>query len=204
MTTDKELLIIFTKVPQLGKAKTRLAASVGDEKALEVYQGLLSHTHAVTFALSQEKIVYYTPYIVADDQWESSIFQKALQSAGDLGERMQQAFAQGFARGYARICIIGTDCFDLTTEHLTQAFTALHEHDVVLGSSQDGGYYLLGMNQLYASLFSNKTWSTESVADRTRQDIQKQQLSLKELPILNDIDTIDDLKRSSLGAKYLK
>ncbi|MGB3586544.1 MAG: TIGR04282 family arsenosugar biosynthesis glycosyltransferase [Tunicatimonas sp.] len=203
MNSDKELLIIFAKVPELGKAKTRLAVSVGNEKALEIYQALLSHTHAVTSSISQDKIVYYTPHIVTDDQWEGDIFHKALQSAGDLGERMQQAFAQGFAQGYSRICIIGTDCFELTTQHLTDAFTALHEHDVVLGPSQDGGYYLLGMNQLYTSLFSNKEWSTESVAENTRDDVTQLALSLKELPVLNDIDTVEDLKQSPLGVKLL-
>lgn len=203
MNSDKELLIIFAKVPELGKAKTQLAVSVGNEKALEIYQALLSHTHAVTSSISQDKIVYYTPHIVTDDQWEGDIFHKALQSAGDLGERMQQAFAQGFAQGYSRICIIGTDCFELTTQHLTDAFTALHEHDVVLGPSQDGGYYLLGMNQLYTSLFSNKEWSTESVAENTRDDVTQLALSLKELPVLNDIDTVEDLKQSPLGVKLL-
>lgn len=203
MTKEKELLIIFTKVPQLGKAKTRLAADLGDEQALEVYEDLLSHTRRITLPLPQDKIVYYTPYIDSDDQWDTRYFQKALQPGGDLGERMRYAFAQGFAQGYTRICIIGTDCLDLTTEHLNQAFEALREYDTVLGPSQDGGYYLLGMNQLYPELFANKSWSTESVADDTRQDIKQQNLSLKELPVLNDIDTIDDLKQSPLGSKYV-
>ncbi|WKN44116.1 TIGR04282 family arsenosugar biosynthesis glycosyltransferase [Tunicatimonas pelagia] len=204
MTKEKELLIIFAKVPELGKAKTRLAADVGDEPALEVYRELLAHTQRVTLPLSQDKIVYYTPHIVTDDQWENDHFQKALQAEGDLGERMRLATAQGFNQGYSRICIIGTDCLDLTTKHLTEAFATLHEHDVVLGPSQDGGYYLLGMNQLYSSLFFDKAWSTESVADDTRQDVQEQKLSLKELPTLNDIDTIDDLKQSPLRSKYLR
>jgi len=203
MTKDHELLIIFAKVPQLGKAKTRLAASIGDEKALEVYQALLSHTRAVTSPLFQNKIVYYTPQIETDDLWEGNGFQKALQPQGDLGERMHYAFAQGFAHNYARICIIGTDCFELTTDHLSQAFRALLKHDVVLGPSRDGGYYLLGMNQLFSPLFFNKEWSTESVANDTRQDVKQQQLSLKELSMLNDIDTIDDLKQSPLGSKHV-
>lgn len=203
MIKDKELLIIFTKVPELGKAKTRLAADVGDEQALEVYRELLAYTREITLPLPQDKIVYYTPYIATDDQWDTNHFQKTLQPEGDLGERMRYAFDEGFARGYSRICIIGTDCLDLTTEHVDQAFKALRKHNVVLGPSQDGGYYLLGMDQLYPELFANKAWSTDSVADDTRRDIEQQNLSLKELPILNDIDTIDDLKQSPLGHKYV-
>lgn len=203
MTKEKELLIIFTKVPELGKAKTRLAADIGDEQALEVYRQLLAHTRRITLPLSQDKVVYYTPYIATDDQWEAGEFHKALQPEGDLGKRMRFAFAEGFTQGYSRICIIGTDCLDLTTEYVNQAFETLREHDVVLGPSQDGGYYLLGMNRLHPQLFANKNWSTESVADDTRRDIEQQNLSLKELPVLNDIDTIDDLKQSPLGQKYV-
>ena len=203
MAKGKELLIIFAKVPELGKAKTRLAVDLGDEQTLEVYRELLEHTRRITLPLSQDKIVYYTPYIDTNDQWCNQYYQKALQPEGDLGERMRFAFSQGFAQGYSRICIIGTDCFDLRTEHLEQAFDALQKHNVVLGPSQDGGYYLLGMNQLYSSLFSNKVWSTESVADDTRRDIKQQQLSLRELPTLNDIDNINDLIQSPLGSKYV-
>jgi len=203
MTKEKELLIIFTKVPELGKAKTRLAADLGDKQALEVYQELLSHTRRITLPLSQNKVVYYTPYITTGDQWEASYFRKALQPEGDLGERMRFAFAEGFAEGYSRICIIGSDCLDLSTEHLNQAFEALRQHNVVLGPSLDGGYYLLGMDQLYSELFANKSWSTESVADDTRRDTKQQNLSLKELAVLNDIDTIDDLRQSPLGQKYV-
>ena len=194
----KELLIIFAKVPEAGKVKTRLAVDVGDEKALEVYHALLKHTRTQVLPLAQDKIIYYTPHIVTDDAWEGDHFQKAIQPDGDLGSRMLHAFEQGFAQGYTRICIIGTDCFDLATEHLQQAFQALRDNNVVLGPSQDGGYYLLGMDQPYAELFNNKTWSTESVADETRADVQAHTLSLYELPILNDIDTIHDLKQSAL------
>ena len=197
-SVKKELLIIFAKVPEAGKVKTRLAADIGDEKALAVYHALLKHTHEITYSLPQDKIVYYTPRIVPDDLWEPACFQKALQPEGDLGQRMMQAFEQGFARGYARICIIGTDCPDLTTDHLRQAFHALRHHNVVLGPSQDGGYYLLGMDRLYPELFAYKAWSTESVADDTRADIRQQRLSCQELPTLNDIDTIHDLQQSAL------
>lgn len=194
----KELLIIFAKVPEPGKVKTRLAADIGDEKALEIYHALLKHTREITRSLPQDKVVSYTPHILPDDAWESDRFQKVLQPEGDLGARMLHAFEQGFAQGYSRICIIGTDCYDLTTDHLKQAFHALNDHQIVLGPSQDGGYYLLGMHQLYPELFASKAWSTESVADETRADVHRLQLSFQELPILNDIDTIHDLKQSAL------
>ncbi|MEM6841196.1 MAG: TIGR04282 family arsenosugar biosynthesis glycosyltransferase [Bacteroidota bacterium] len=204
MTKKEELLIIFAKVPELGKAKTRLAADIGNEQALEIYRKLLAHTRRATLPLPQDKIVYYTPYIDTDDEWNTAHFQKALQPKGDLGERMRYAVEQGFSQGYDRICIIGTDCLDLTTAHLEEAFVALKNHDVVLGASQDGGYYLLGMSQLYSDLFVNKAWSTESVADDTRADVSRLNLSLHELPVLNDIDTLDDLRQSPLGEEYLQ
>lgn len=195
---QQELLIIFSKVPRLGKVKTRLAADLGQERALWIYHKLLEHTRDITLPLSLAKIVYYTPYIVSDDYWQENAYQKALQPDGDLGERMHDAFAQGFSQGYTRICIIGTDCADLTSNHLGAAFRALHENNTVLGPSEDGGYYLLGMDRLYPELFADKAWSTESVASDTRNDIRRQQLSCFDLPLLNDIDTIHDLKKSAL------
>ena len=105
----EELLIIFVKKPELGKVKTRLAASIGEQRALEIYQQLLQHTYAVSSPLPFDKVVYYTPEVQQNDLWSEGDFQKARQSAGELGERMREAFREGFAAGYRHICLIGSD-----------------------------------------------------------------------------------------------
>ena len=191
---SSSLLLIFVKNPELGKVKTRLAATLGDERALHVYRQLLERTRAVTQPLNVDKTVYYTPAVQHDDEWDPAYYQKALQTDGDLGERMAQAFAAGFAQGYERVCIIGSDCYQLTTDILRQAFDALATHDLVIGSSTDGGYYLLGTRQLHPELFQGKHWSTASVSKDTIATAEQQHLRWYELPTLTDIDEEADLK----------
>ncbi|WKN32770.1 TIGR04282 family arsenosugar biosynthesis glycosyltransferase [Porifericola rhodea] len=186
-------LIIFVKKPEIGKVKTRLAATVGDEKALEVYQQLLERTFAITHVLPQEKVVYYTPEIVHHDLWNEAYFLKALQVEGTLGERMKQAFAERFEAGYQKVCIIGSDCYQLSTEIVEQAFAALETQDVVIGPSTDGGYYLLGMNKLHAALFQDKAWSTDKVLEQTIDTARQHKLSCFILPELSDVDREEDL-----------
>ncbi|WPP48533.1 TIGR04282 family arsenosugar biosynthesis glycosyltransferase [Catalinimonas niigatensis] len=187
-------LIIFVKKPELGKVKTRLAKSIGNEKALEIYLKLLQRTYSITQALRQDKVVYYTPEIVHHDLWEDEFYLKALQAEGDLGTRMLKSFEERFEAGYQKACIIGSDCYQLSTEILEQAFAELEQNDVVIGPSADGGYYLLGMKKLYPALFQDKPWSTSRVLEQTVEDIKKERLSCYLLPELTDVDEEQDLE----------
>ena len=187
------LLIIFVKNPVLGKAKTRLAATVGDEVALEIYRLLLRKTRQESIALESDKIVYYSDSIDQNDLWDDHAFFKAIQSGNDLGEKITDAFRNAFGRGYKRVCIIGSDCYDLSQDLIQQSFEALKQHDAVIGPAEDGGYYLLGMSSFNPQFFANKAWSTETVARDTIKDFEAGGLSYKVLPTLNDIDTEADL-----------
>lgn len=190
----KELLIIFVRKPELGKVKTRLAATIGKRQALKIYRQLLQHTHAITKPLTCDKLVYYAPDIQQGDLWDEGDFRKAQQTGGDLGERMMEAFRKEFEAGYERICIIGSDCYQLTTPILENAFELLHNHQLVIGPSQDGGYYLLGMRALQETLFKEKQWSTASVFNSTVSDAETKGLHYALLQELIDIDEEDDLK----------
>jgi len=195
---NKQALIIFVKKPEIGKVKTRLAASIGDIKALEVYQKLLKRTFVVTQPLALDKFVYYTPEIVHDDIWNDDLYFKALQTEGELGNRMQTAFEERYKAGYQRVCIIGSDCYQLSSQLLEQAYHKLEEHDVVIGPSTDGGYYLLGMKKLIPEFFANKPWSTDKVLEMTVADAKQQHLSCFLLPELTDVDREEDLKTMNL------
>lgn len=190
----EEALIIFVKKPEIGKVKTRLAESIGGEQALAVYQKLLERTLAITQPLAIDKFVYYSPEIVHDDLWNEDLFYKAQQAEGDLGAKMQTAFEERFAVGYQRVCVIGSDCYELSTGIIEQAFSELKQHDTVIGPSTDGGYYLLGMQALQEALFAHKPWSSDQVLEQTVADIKKQQLSCFLLPELTDVDREEDLK----------
>lgn len=190
---SKDLLIIFVKNPILGKVKTRLAATIGPEKALAIYHLLLHRTQAITHKLTCDKALYYADFIPAADNWDQVIYTKYLQSHGDLGERMEKAFQNGFAQHYNRICIIGSDCYELTSEIIQQAFRKLEENEVILGPSEDGGYYLLGLTNHQPFLFRNKLWSTETVLLETLRDVKAKGLSVALLPTLTDVDEEKDL-----------
>jgi rSAM/selenodomain-associated transferase 1 len=189
----KSLLIIFYRNPKKGKVKTRLAATVGNEKALAIFRTLSMHTKNITENLPCDKIVFYTDSIDLMDMWPNATYLKSLQQGNDLGERMNNAFAAGFESQYNSICIIGTDCHELTQDILKQAFDALESSDAVIGPARDGGYYLLGMNKPYTQVFQNKDWSTETVFKETIRDFDSLGLKYAKLQMLRDIDIEDDL-----------
>ncbi|MFD2516969.1 TIGR04282 family arsenosugar biosynthesis glycosyltransferase [Salinimicrobium flavum] len=191
MKNQKGLLIIFTRNPEPGKVKKRLAARIGDSAALELYKFLLKHTFEVTKDMSCDKVIYYSESIEKEDIWDHNIFQKKKQSGKDLGERMKNAFTEGFEAGYSNIVIIGSDLYDLQKEDLEKAFSSLYNYDYAVGPAQDGGYYLLGMKSLNSKLFRNKKWGTDTVLQETLQDLKNEQLKL--LEERNDIDTYEDL-----------
>ncbi|SMG33737.1 hypothetical protein SAMN05661096_02156 [Marivirga sericea] len=192
----KRLLIIFVKNPELGKCKTRLAATIGDEKALTFYKNMLQSTKEIAEKVEADKAIYYSSFIDEDDLWPNQApFYKRLQNQDpDLGAKMQSAFSEAFDTGYESVCVIGSDCYALDEKVIAEAFKTLESKGAVLGPSNDGGYYLLGMNQLYTQLFEQKEWSTESVAPDTIQDFKSLNVKYYLLEQLTDIDNEEDLK----------
>lgn len=186
----KRALIIFVRNPQLGKVKTRLAAQIGDEKALLVYGRLLEHTRKVALDSNCTKYVFVTEPL-AIDSWK--IFREMEQIGESLGERMFHAFQSVFEKGYDQVIIIGSDCPGLTPAHIHHAFESLERYDAVVGPAQDGGYYLLGLNGLYREIFENKAWSTSSVFTDTMNSIDQLKLSCKVMELLTDVDLEEDL-----------
>ncbi|MDX1652562.1 MAG: TIGR04282 family arsenosugar biosynthesis glycosyltransferase [Brumimicrobium sp.] len=192
---NKELLIIFTKNPELGKCKTRLAATIGDQAALTVYEQLLDYTVDFTKELKLTKRVYYSHRVNENDRWPNNIFEKKEQCEGDLGKKMLDAFKTGFEHGFTKIAIIGSDCAEINGEDITIAFEVLEHNQVVIGPAIDGGYYLLGMNTLIPDLFSKKSWSTEKLMGETIQTLEEKQINYALLEEKSDIDFEDDLRR---------
>jgi rSAM/selenodomain-associated transferase 1 len=187
----KNLLLIFTRNPELGKAKTRLAKTVGDETALEIYKFLLEKTRDISSKVSSDKAVYYSVKIRENDIWNENTFQKHQQIGEDLGIRMLNAFKNGFEAGYEKVMIIGSDLYDLTSEDIENAFDELNNNDLVIGPAEDGGYYLLGMNSLHSTIFKNKNWGTETVRKDTLSDLKDKKVKL--LAFKNDIDVYEDI-----------
>lgn len=196
------LLLILTRNPELGKCKTRLATTVGDRAALEIYQFLLQHTVSFTKHLKVEKWVYYSEEIWEDDIWDNERYQKKLQIGKDLGERMQNAFKNGFHAGFEKIIVIGSDMYNLAQDDLEEAFSTLETHDYVVGPAEDGGYYLLGMKSLNQSLFQDKEWGTDTVLADTLQDLKAENVAL--LDEKNDVDYYEDIKDIKVFEPFIK
>ena len=199
---SKSLLLIFTRNPELGKCKTRLAATIGDQSALDIYNFLLRHTVAITKDVPTAKHVYYSEEIWKNDIWDESFFNKKLQKGLDLGERMANAFLEGFEAGYKKICIVGSDMFDLNGSDIENAFLMLNENNFVIGPATDGGYYLLGMTAFNVKLFKNKKWGTETVLKNTQSDLRNEKVYL--LKTRNDIDRYEDIKDIKTFQPFLK
>lgn len=185
-------LLIFTRNPELGKVKSRLAKGVGQENALTIYKKLLEHTREVVSQVSCERWVGYSVAVRHDDLWPESDFKKFKQEGDDLGIRMQHAFEMAFAAGHKKVIIVGSDLYDLRPKHIEEAIHCLETHDAVIGPAQDGGYYLLGMKTVLPEVFSNKEWGTPTVYKATLENLSHKKVHTLEM--LNDIDYAEDLK----------
>lgn len=199
--TSKKALIIFTRNPELGKVKTRLAKTVGDESALNIYKFLLQHTVEITKDLHVDKYVFYSEEIHKNDAWDADIFRKRLQSGNDLGEKMHNAFVEVFNMGYEMAIVIGCDMFEMERMDLETAFDALQTNSFVIGPAQDGGYYLLGMKEPMEKIFQKKDWGTATVLEQTLKDLEGENLLI--LEERNDIDYFEDIDGQEIFEQFL-
>jgi len=198
----KNLLIIFTRNPELGKVKTRLATTVGDHSALNIYKFLLQHTVSATKDLPFKKQVHYSEKVRDNDIWDNSVYHKEQQHGVDLGDRMEYAFQKGFEEGFKNIILIGSDLYDISQLDLETAFNALKKHNFVLGPAEDGGYYLVGMNRMNSLLFKHKKWGSNTVLKETLSNLKNESYQL--LPLRNDIDTFEDIREVNVFQQFLK
>ena len=188
----KDLLIVFVKNIKLGKVKTRLAKTIGDENAFKIYKALVEITEKATQNLRVDNRIYFSDIIV-NSKWQGS--KKYVQVGGDLGERMKNAFKTGFEDGYQRIVLIGSDLPTISDKIITNAFKELEENSVVFGPAEDGGYYLIGLTKLYGTIFTNKPWSKDNLLKITLAELQSNKINVSLIETLNDIDTFEDLKQ---------
>ncbi len=184
-------ICVFVKTPQVGKVKTRLAKSVGDEAALDIYLQLLRHTASVIHTSGYDAHIYYSDHIPEREDIFKHIASKATQNGKDLGKRMDNASANLLST-YEKAVIIGSDCGQLTADIIKEAFYALDLVDLVIGPARDGGYYLIGMKQPDPTLFNDIEWSTSKVLLKTLERANDKKYELAILPTLRDVDTIED------------
>ncbi|MBK8546591.1 MAG: TIGR04282 family arsenosugar biosynthesis glycosyltransferase [Saprospiraceae bacterium] len=192
-------LIVFVKNKIRGQVKTRLAKDVGNDRALDIYSQLLGILQKQVWKLQIPVFVYFNHYTESSGEWGGSNVFPSIQLGNDLGEKMANAFNETLQKA-DKVVIIGSDCPVVTEKTIENAFSQLDKYDVVLGPSEDGGYYLLGMKNYYSFLFSDIHWSTAAVLDETCRKIKENGLTFMLLETFRDVDDITDYNYySSLG-----
>ena len=201
---SKERLIIFTRYPEAGKAKTRLIPLLGADGAAGLHRQMTEYTISQVREVQKNRFVsvevYFTGSAYASFQnWLGSDLVYQPQGEGDLGLRMSQAMKSAFANGMDSAIIIGTDCPSLNALLIAQAFEYLDQHDLILGPATDGGYYLIGLRRLIPELFIGINWGTSLVFQQTVEIANSLKLTVAYLTPLSDIDRPEDLAKLGNG-----
>lgn len=181
---------IFARPPRPGRVKTRLAASIGDPAATDVYRLCLAHALATV----RESGLPYRLFLAEPGDDELFAGESPLpQQGANLGERMANALKQLQEELGQPGIIIGTDCLDIDASLLRSASRELHNAELVLAPAIDGGYVLIGCRRVCGELFADIEWSSSRVLRQTLANAQTLGLKVAQLATLRDIDTLADL-----------
>lgn len=183
---------IFLKEPVPGKVKTRIADTVGDQKACDIYKSLVAHQVHHLPPNIPVFIHYHGSEEIMRAWLKQENFSFRLQCNGNLGERLDYAHKSILGSGqFTAMLSLGGDCPYITQDVIEEALSELKSHDIVLGPAKDGGYYLIGMKKYHPNCFTNITWSSEKVLSETIKNIEQSNLTFSLLKELEDIDTIE-------------
>ena len=191
---ETDALIVFIKNIVPGQVKTRLAATVGDGRAVEIYRALLERTRQAALGTVARRYVFYSDFVEKDDAWDEAFFTKKTQRGTGIGERMHQALAEVLAQ-HERAVLVGGDIAGLTAAILGEALHSLRTHDCVIGPAMDGGYYLIGLKTPQSTVFQDIAWSNPHTRQQTLEKIKSLGLTCHLLPLLSDIDREEDWKK---------
>jgi uncharacterized protein len=189
-------VLVFVRAPEAGRVKTRLAAEIGAEAALRVYRRLAEHALIQAQAVAGAAVrVHFTPAGAGEAvrAWLGEGAAYLPQADGDLGARMEAAFADAFAAGFRRVATIGSDLPDLSADVLRRTFALLETREAVIGPARDGGYYLLGLTRPVPGLFGGIAWSTGEVFARTMEKLAAAGIEPAVLGERADVDEARDL-----------
>jgi rSAM/selenodomain-associated transferase 1 len=189
----KDRLIVFVKAPRPGSVKTRLAEAVGAARACDIYCELVDRVVS-SLAGIKDVEVRFTPDDGGSeiDHWLQEHWRAKPQGGGDLGERLQRAFAGSFSEGLERVIVVGSDCPEISPDDVRMAIDELSSHDLVIGPAADGGYWLIGLRAPQPELFRAIAWSSDQVLAQTLARAKLLGLRMQLLRILVDIDTEED------------
>lgn len=198
MTAENEnALIIFSRLPIGSETKTRLSPILNEAQRAELHIAMWRDIFPETLKLYDTDIyLYWTGSGNVKDYMSliPSSFRLKKQEGESLGERMRNAMSDIFALGYERAVIMGSDVPSVSAVNISRAFAALGDFDVVIGSSDDGGYWLIGMRKFIPEAFCVKSWGNSSVLTSTVEQLRLSGMTYSFCDTLNDVDTPDDAR----------
>ena len=185
---EDNAIIIFSKNINLGTVKTRIAKTLGEEMALNIYKELLEYTESILDNMNVPRYIFWDLEVpINPEYFTHKAYLHKIQRGENLGERIENAFYE-ILKIHKNVLIIGTDCPYLTIHHLEESFDSLKNYDYCIGPASDGGYYLLGLKEFSPNWFRNITWSTKKVFSETQSNAKEMDLEGYVLPILSDVD----------------
>jgi len=203
----KSALVLFAKAPVAGEVKTRLQPEITSENSARLQEAMIKDSISLISEINNvEKIIYFLPgekKYIFEKFTDGLPFRLNCQNGVDLGKKMENAFKDLFNKGFFRVVVIGVDSPTLPKEYINKAFIELDKADLVIGPSEDGGYYLIGLKEKVLPVFSPVEWGSNRVLSQTEELVKKNNLKLSILPVHYDIDTIEDLRHLKTHLKLL-
>jgi len=190
-------LLLFVRLPEKGRVKTRLARTIGEETALALYRCLVADSLSLARRAGFPTTVFFLPKARSREVplELGKEFPCLPQKGHDLGERMCGAFRTAFSDAREAV-LMGSDIPDLPAPFLNEAFESLRQHEAVIGPALDGGYYLIGFSSgaFLPAPFSGMEWGGPSVFRSTLNVLKGKGLRVHVLPPWRDVDEYADLK----------
>lgn len=203
-----DVLIVMTRLPCVGKNKTRLIPALGAAGATALHDRLARHTlrRASDYVIAQPETrlqIHLDGGSPAEGRAWLGDVECIPQSDGDLGKRMQSAVDGAFSEGARRVVVIGTDCPSIDEAILMNAFHSLDLTELVFGPAMDGGYYLIGLSKPCAEVFTDIEWGSEKVLEQSIAAADTSGCRATFLPELRDVDLSDDLEAAEAALSSL-
>lgn len=196
---NEKALALFLKYPEKGAVKTRIAKALGDDFTLKLYTCFVADVLEISSSIAADTVMLYS---LTDNAKNKDCFAEEKhvclpQQGADLGRRMHNAFRDICRQGYKKVVLIGSDVPDLPPAYIEKAFQGLADHELVLGPSIDGGYYLIALRAATVDygIFREVPWSTSQVLQQTLENIHQLNITYSMLPWWSDIDEVNDLRR---------
>lgn len=203
----ENIILCFCKHPTPGLVKSRLAKDIGNERAAEIYKLLLDEILKSISDLEAEVYLYCYPDVdhpILQQHKDKYKLTLEKQCDGDLGMKMFHAISSHLNKN-SNVVLVGSDCLEINACYIQKAFESLNSgYEIVLGPAIDGGYVLIGANNINVSIFQNIAWSTNEVLKQTEEKINELDWKYYCLNKVRDLDTLEDFQYFATHHEYQK